>query len=70
MQEGPRKYGGIDIAGRDALAIFVGGQDQLLGYWVEAGADAGVPSDGERVTPFETWKGVVIRFIFSKTAYG
>ena len=33
-------------ARRDALTIFEAGQDELPGYGVEAGADAGVPSDG------------------------
>ena len=52
MKKRFRKYGGIDIAGRntgasrDTLAICAGAQDGLPGYRVETGASEDVPSYG------------------------
>jgi hypothetical protein len=52
MKKLSRKYGGMDIAGRDAgaprdaLAIYEAGQDDLLGYRVETGDYVDGTSDG------------------------
>jgi hypothetical protein len=52
MKDLSRKYGGFDIAGRDAgtprdaLAIYEARQNELPGYRVEAGAYEDVSSEG------------------------